>query len=89
LPSTALPYDLYRAASHNKGFAMYMELFAVQIVARQSAVFPSERTVVFIRSSTADREKVREEKEVPLLRMYSINAAVHARSRSSSSSIGL
>jgi hypothetical protein len=40
LLSTALPCDLCRAPSHGKGFAVYIGFFAVQIYARQIAVFP-------------------------------------------------
>jgi hypothetical protein len=35
-----LPSDLCRAAAHDKGFVVHMGFFAVQLLARQQAVFP-------------------------------------------------
>jgi hypothetical protein len=40
LPSMALPYDLCRAVSHGKTFAVHIASFAAQIVAQQSPFFP-------------------------------------------------
>jgi hypothetical protein len=40
LPSMTLSCELCRAVSHGKAFTVHIGLFAVQILARQSSVFP-------------------------------------------------